>query len=200
MVKIVNVGLDAGHGGKHPGATRPWFPQTEAEYNLALCREILSAIRLSGWPINPVLIRTRDDETMGLWERGEKSLHCGCDFVLSVHVNACSDPTASGGLLFHWPDNPIGESVGNVMARSIPQTLYRSRRASIPATDDPTPDDDWLERPRAVMEVHRATTVLLETAFMSNRVDAEEIQKDEIKRGLVACVMVGLAELLRWHV
>jgi N-acetylmuramoyl-L-alanine amidase len=190
------IGIDPGHGGGDKGATRQSVGWTEADYNMALARDLVSVLRQTGWGYDPVLLRM-DEESVSLHERGVKSQFHRCEMVIHIHVNAHYNAELKGGLLFHWPSNAIGACVGDVIARCLPEPLYRRSPRSIPATDHPIPEDDWLQRPRTVMEPHRCTSVLLECGFMSNPDDVAAMEKPEVRDGLVAAVLCGLAEFRR---
>jgi len=192
---MIKLGIDAGHGGTDLGATRIDFPVTEADYNISIARNLLSAV--VGLPFEPHMIRQRNDETLSLRDRGERSIALELDLVLHIHVNAHHDPGIHGGLLFHWPDNRRGSSMGDAIARALPKALYRRSPWSIPATDYPTPNDNWLQRPRAVMQHHKCTTVLIELGYMSNSGDAVALQSEAIQHGLVIAMLAGLADYWR---
>lgn len=194
---MVKIGLDPGHGGRDVGAHRDWAPYTEADFNLALCRELNGFLKTIPWPVEPVFLRWREDEMLTLEERGERSADTGCKLVLSIHVNAADNSAIDGGMLFHWPSNMVGESVGNAIAKAFPEPLYRQKPHSIAATDMPTSSDDWLQRPREVLKPHRCTAVLVETGFISNRRDSEQLALPSVRRGLVAACVTGIAEFMR---
>lgn len=191
------IGIDAGHGGSVKGATRPWFDLTEADYNVALSRELRRAIVESRLPFEPHLLRVQSDQTMTLRERGDRSKELGCKLVVHLHVNAAKDSDLHGGQLFCWPGNNRTYSMGCVIARSLPGRLYKRYWSCFEATDLPGMDDDWLERPRDVMRYHPMDTLLLEVGFMSNPADAIVLQHDPIKAGLVIAVLNGLADYWR---
>jgi N-acetylmuramoyl-L-alanine amidase len=198
---VIKVGIDAGHGGRVNGATRPLFPWTEAIYNMALARQLQTKLRMSaelgGIPFEPILLRIKDDSTMSLAERGEISKAHGCNIVVHLHVNAHPSPDLRGGLVFCWPDNRLGIAIGDAIARALPAPLFRRRAHAIEATDLPMPDDDWLERPRDVMAPHDCTSVLVEVGYMSNDHDREALCLTSVKTGLVVAIESGLCEAWR---
>ena len=196
MMKKIPLGIDAGHGGTSTGATRPQFPKTEADYNIDLGHQLERAIKASGLPFDPIMIRT-GSETVSLHERGVMSRSLECKLVLHLHVNASPHTHLHGGLVFHWPGNKLGEAVGNAIARALPSPLFRQYSQSIAATDLPIQDDDWLERPRAVQRYHDMTTVLLEVGYMSHAVDRVELCREPVKAGLIVAIEAGLCEAWR---
>jgi len=193
---MIKVGLDPGHGGSLTGATRPWFQLSEADYNLSFSRQLKIAIANSGLPFEPHLLRNANN-SMSLRERARQSIEFDCDLVIHIHVNAANNPEFHGGMVFNWPMNQRTGSMGDVIARSIPAPLFRRGWSCLEATDLPTADDDWLERPRDVMRYHPMNTVLLELGYMSNKSDAVYLMEDPIKAGWVQAVLAGLADYWR---
>lgn len=186
------IGLDPGHGGRSKGAEHNGI--TEADWNMAFCRMIHREIGGES-----VLLRTRDDEDVGLLERGRRSYDAGCDLVICVHVNASKNASWHGLLAFYLPDDPVARELSNTMMRSAPKPLYKPGWQAIPATDEPGPQDDWLERPRNVMSVHSCPAPLLEVGYCSHLPDAVALDDDDVHDGLVAMVLLALARFEYLH-
>lgn len=77
------IGLDAGHGGKDPGATDGGLK--EKDFNLTLTKLIKE--KLSKYDVDIVETRT-GDETVSLKERTDFLNKQNVDLVLSIHANA----------------------------------------------------------------------------------------------------------------
>lgn len=92
-IKGLVVGLDAGHGGKYPGAISA-SGITEKEVNLSIINEIKVLLEAKGAKV--VLSRDGDQgPTMG--ERKKIFKEAGVDLMISVHNNSGGSPLAEMG-------------------------------------------------------------------------------------------------------
>jgi N-acetylmuramoyl-L-alanine amidase len=164
---------------------------------MAMARELKHAIEWGAVPAKPILLRTRNDEALTLRERGKLSEKHGCQLLISIHTNAYHTDELRGGLVFHMPEDRIGEAVGSVVARCLPNPLYRRSSYSIAATDRPTMDDDWLQAPRNVLENHTMPAILVELGYMTNPVDLAVLCSPAGRNGLVLAMMAGIVEFQR---
>jgi len=187
----IDVVLDPGHGGNDPGACVPGL--TEAEYNLCFANWLRLRIEHTAEPFRVHMLRRRMDDNPSLAERGRMSAELNADLVLSIHVNAHHEPHAHGGLCFHWPGNSVGGSVGDAISRAFPIPLLRRIAVGLPATDNPGPEDDWLQRPRNVIGPHKATAVLVELGFMTHAGDLAALNDEATKAGMIVACLAGLA-------
>ena len=183
--------IDPGHGGPHDrGACHNGI--VEAEYNLEVALVVNDMLR--GWPVRALLARVID-VPMDLQVRGRMSAQHGAQLVVSLHTNAHSVRTVRGFTAYHWPGNRLARAVGDAMCRCAPVDLRRNRGASFEAFDGPGEDDDWMQRPRAVLSVHDADTVLVEMGYCSNGGDARAMLRWSTRRALATTVLSGIA---RW--
>lgn len=92
-VKASLVVLDAGHGGRDAGVTDPWNGQEEKNLVLQLAekaRDILLERNVA------VCLTRTEDEWMDLEERCKLAAGFGADVFVSIHLNAATNPEASG--------------------------------------------------------------------------------------------------------
>lgn len=185
--------LDAGHGGQSDrGAIANGI--TEADYNLRLTRELITRLNRNHPEVEVSASRT-DDIGLGLAERGKLSYDFHTDLVISIHCNAHHSRSDFHGLLcFHWPGNVAGRKVGNAIARCAPHGLHKSGWSSIATTADASEDDDWLQRPRNVLQVHAATAVLVEVGYLTNEMDAELLRLQPTIDWLCYSILSGVAQ------
>ncbi|MFL6858248.1 MAG: N-acetylmuramoyl-L-alanine amidase [Allosphingosinicella sp.] len=80
------VVLDAGHGGKDPGAASPFSGRPEKEVTLAIARAIGEALAASG-KVRVALTR-EDDRFLVLTDRYEIARRLGADLFISIHADA----------------------------------------------------------------------------------------------------------------
>ena len=98
------IGLDAGHGGKDPGAVDPhnWnegdrLYTEEADINLNFVKMLGAALHSKG--VRVTYTRTKDD-TLTLTQRSNMLNAANVDLVLSIHANASASSAAKGAELF----------------------------------------------------------------------------------------------------
>jgi N-acetylmuramoyl-L-alanine amidase len=80
------VVIDAGHGGRDPGASSPFGGQQEKEVTLALARRIRDELAASG-RVRVALTR-EDDRYLFLDDRYEIARRLGADLFISIHADA----------------------------------------------------------------------------------------------------------------
>ena len=93
-VRVVVV--DAGHGGRDPGAIGPDGLE-EKDVTLALARALAPKLRGAGFA---VVLTRRGDRTLSLAERTARAEEAGGDVFLSLHANASPHPETDGLELF----------------------------------------------------------------------------------------------------
>jgi N-acetylmuramoyl-L-alanine amidase len=78
--------LDAGHGGRDPGAISPFAQQREKDVTLAIARAIRDA--LAGGGRVRVALTREDDRFIVLKDRYEIARRMGADLFISIHADA----------------------------------------------------------------------------------------------------------------
>jgi N-acetylmuramoyl-L-alanine amidase len=93
------VVIDAGHGGRDPGASSPVSPVPEKDVTLALARAVRDELARSG-RVRAAL--TRDDDTyLELQDRYEIARRLGADLFISIHADAApSNDMARGATIY----------------------------------------------------------------------------------------------------
>jgi len=91
-LKVSRIVVDAGHGGKDPGAKGPGGIQ-EKDLTLALAKGLARRLRLEGFEV----FLTRDSDVfLTLEERTAFANKKRADLFVSIHINASGDPSAQG--------------------------------------------------------------------------------------------------------
>jgi len=181
----VVVGIDPGHGAADHGAEYGGF--VEKDLNLACALRLEAA--LMGTPIVPVLTRRADFDPS--W-RARYEAVAQAAFVVSIHFNAARNTTQANAEGYHWPGNDRTRRICLAAVAAMPLELMSSK--VIAATDEPGPEDDWLQRPRVVLGAFREKPcALVECGYLTNPGDVEYLGQpyalDEIVNGLrAACV------------
>ncbi|HEX7026976.1 MAG TPA: N-acetylmuramoyl-L-alanine amidase [Gammaproteobacteria bacterium] len=96
-LRDVVIAIDAGHGGKDPGASGH-RGTLEKDIALAIARELARRVKTERG-MRPVLIRD-GDYYMGLRERIEKAREYKADLFISIHADAFHDKDARGSSVY----------------------------------------------------------------------------------------------------
>jgi N-acetylmuramoyl-L-alanine amidase len=96
------VVLDAGHGGRDPGAKGVSGSTSEKELTLALARELRSKLAERG-RVRVALTR-EDDRYLTLDQRAEIARRLGASAYLSLHIDSAPNPLARGATVYSLSD------------------------------------------------------------------------------------------------
>lgn len=113
--KIHTLVIDAGHGGKDPGALgRDHY---EKDITLAVALQLRRILNREMPEIEVVL--TRDsDEFIELKRRGEIAQEAGGDFFISIHCNGLNDRSKYGTETYILGTNPGQESYSRIISEN----------------------------------------------------------------------------------
>lgn len=92
------VVIDAGHGGRDPGAISPHDGKREKYVTLALARALRDSLAASG-RVRVALTRN-DDSFLELRDRYEIARRLKADLFISIHADAAPNPGASGATIY----------------------------------------------------------------------------------------------------
>ena len=183
--------LDAGHGGKHRGATAGGLFD-EASYNLAISKRLGRKLHDSGYPVELSRI---GDVGMSLTERAVKAAAWGAHLAISSHVNAHKSPALHGLLVFVRRGDWLARQVAEAIVRATPPPLRKEGRCIWETYDDLTAQDAWLERPHDVLSAYLGDipAALVEYGYCSNAGDRESLLHSATMDALVLAVECGVA-------
>lgn len=153
------ITLDAGHGGKDPGAVGPGGLR-EKDVALAVTLRLGNILATSGVRVH--FTRT-DDRFLELHERADAANAAGSDFFLSIHCNSASNKGASGFEVF----TAVGQNDADELATRLFVEYARKFPSKLKRIDDKDGDPDK----EAGFLVLRRTTmpaVLFELDFISS--------------------------------
>lgn len=180
------VVLDAGHGGKDPGAVGNGIQEKDITLKVVKLVEEFLLKKFSS--IKPVLTRGTDSYP-SLSERTNMANSIGSDLFLSVHVNAASSTAANGYESFiYQTDDETTKSFAL-------QKLIDKRLAKL-----------WLEKSRKyrgakkanyhVLREYKGASVLIELGFISNVKDAALLKDDSFLEKNAELIADAIAEYL----
>jgi len=113
-VARARIGIDAGHGGKSPGAVGPTGLK-EKDVNLAVAKELRDLLFWMGYE---AVMSREDDRTRGLAWRCSLFNKEKVDLVLSIHCNAADNKEASYIATFVYSDrSPAVKFAQNIVDR-----------------------------------------------------------------------------------
>lgn len=177
MVRIV---LDAGHGGRDPGAVGNGLQ--EKNITLDLVKRIQKG--LSAYE-NVQLLLTRDtDVFVELGERCRKANVFSADFFLSVHINSNAKTTAKGFESYVYP-NTSGTTKG----------YQKAIHAEIVAASH-LKDLGVKEANFQVLRETHMPALLTESGFISNADDANLLKDEKFLQMVADAHVTGIAKAL----
>ena len=207
---ISRVVIDAGHGGRDPGAAGPGG--TEADLVLDLALRLEQRLHATQPELEVVLTR-RDDEYLPLEARTNVANRVGADLFLSIHANASED-TAARGIETYYLDLAIDsraealaarENVGGLAtmnhlegllraiasnskldeSREFAEAVQRTMLRTLQSVDPEIPDLGVKQAPFVVLIGARMPSILAEVSFLTNSQDATLLSTDAYRRLIV---------------
>lgn len=155
------VFLDAGHGGKDPGACANGLQ--EKDITLAITLKIGKILERHG--VKVCYSRTTD-KYLSLTERAELSNKNNADAFVSIHTNSFTNPSARG--LEVWTSR--GQTKGDILATYVGQELIKAF-PDVPFRKDMSDGDLDKESNFTVLVKTKAPACLCELGFISNKED-----------------------------
>ena len=123
MTRDIIVAIDAGHGGKYPGAVGP-NNILEKDVTLLISKELERTLRdTNGY--KPVMIRS-GDETIGLNDRFQNARKMGADIFISIHADGFRLSSVKGASVFIWSDE-----ASSTIARNLSEKQRKRIQADI---------------------------------------------------------------------
>lgn len=142
--------IDAGHGGRDPGATGV-SGHDEKEFTLSLAQKIVD-ILAEDPTFEPYMTRS-DDTFIDLQERAEMANQLGADALISIHGNTFTDPKVNGTETYYWTDQSID------LAQAIHEQLVLATNLA----DRGIRKSDWV-----ILKHSEVPAVLAEIGYMTN--------------------------------
>ncbi|MDC1099904.1 N-acetylmuramoyl-L-alanine amidase [Gammaproteobacteria bacterium] len=123
MTRDIVVAIDAGHGGKYPGAVGP-NNILEKDVTLLISKELERTLRdTNGY--KPLMIRS-GDETIGLNDRFQNARKMGADIFISIHADGFRLSSVKGASVFIWSDE-----ASSTIARNLSEKQRKRIQADI---------------------------------------------------------------------
>lgn len=177
--------LDAGHGGKDPGAI--YDNVYEKDINLDIVKKLQFELEKLG----AVVLLTRDDDydlasidakkrkQSDLSKRADLINESKCDMYISVHLNAYSSTKWSGLQIFYDDINPNNKVLAEVMNETLKSNLKNVRE---------------IKRENGYFMYHKinVTGILIESGFITNSNDRYKLKDINYQAILARNIVLGV--------
>lgn len=170
----MKVFLDAGHGGKDPGALGNNLKEKDINLSVALrVGEILKRHNIE------VLYSRTTDVSLELSERTNLANKSKADVFVSIHCNAAENVNAKGVETFSYPNSAKGTALAKCIQDSILQSKVYTLERGIKTANF------------AVLRQSNMTSALVELAFISNIEDAKILKdrQDELAESVARGIL-----------
>ena len=211
LVPVRAIVIDAGHGGKDPGASH--YGLREKTFTLDIARRLRDELAASGFSVT----MTRDrDEFLALSRRPSLANRLQADLFVSIHVNANHRRHVSG-VEVYYPRQSVIDATG-----ALPPRVHTEEVASLTAGVRHIRWDLVLSRSRrksATMARHICRTmqarlgvrcrgthgarfvvlreawmpaVLVEVGYVSNRQEAQQLSRSAYRQTIAKAIAEGI--------
>jgi len=220
-LRVGRIVIDAGHGGRDPGASGPGFTESALTLDIALRLEKL----LTKEPGIEVVLTRRTDEYVGLQERTAIANREGADLFLSIHANASRNRNARGveSYLLNFASTPEAAAVAarenasstltmshlndlvkqialnnkldesRDLARHVQTTLVQKLRPS----NQGLKDLGVKQAPFVVLVGASMPSILVEVSFLSHRQEGRLLSTGTFRQRIADALFDGLRGYLR---
>ena len=220
MTREAIVMIDAGHGGRDPGAIAKSHNVIEKDITLLIANELFRTLEnTDGY--KPVLVR-EDDSFIYLDQRYQKARQNSGDIFVSIHADAFSLPSVKGAAVYIWSDDASSNSAKSLSSKKVSsvrvdefdfdEDLARSKYPKIYEKKkgkslqlgkkilDQLKRDPYthLHKKRVeyadfrVLKSLNVPSVLIESGFISNSEDAERLKGKPGRRMIARSLFLGI--------
>lgn len=173
--------IDAGHGGRDPGAVGSLIQ--EKVVNLTTALKLQKELEKQGFKV--YMTRSKD-EYVNLYDRAGMANGLGAALFVSIHANASASSSANGVEVLYSNDSMSG---GKGLATEIQNEMIRALRAT---------DRGVVKRTNLV--VLRETVmpaVLVELGFLTNAAEQNKLLNDSYLQTSAEAIARGIVEFLK---
>ena len=180
--RIKSIAIDAGHGGRDPGAISKAGSREilEKDLNLRLSAELFGQALEAG--LKAYLIRGGDYD-LPLARRTELANNLGVDLYLSVHHNGAASSMATGTETFYFPGSKTGQTAA--------ETIQKAMVSSLKLPDRGIKTSNKLH----VLRATRMAAILIEPLFLTGDKDKALLEDKGYFRELARALVSGLTRL-----
>ena len=220
MTREAIVVIDAGHGGRDPGAIAKSHNVIEKDITLLIANELFRTLEnTDGY--KPFLVRD-DDSFVYLDQRYQSVRQNSGDIFISIHADAFSLPSVKGAAIYIWSEEASSNSARNLsskrvssikvdkfdfdedLARSKYPDLYEAKKNKSLQLGEKILDQlkrdpyTHLHKKRVeyadfrVLKSVDTPSVLIESGFISNSEDAKRLKGKPGRRMIARSIFLGV--------
>ena len=170
--------IDAGHGGKDPGACAGGV--REKDIALSIAKKIRVHLRAAGYGV--ILTRENDDTFISLGNRAAEANMWGADLFVSVHCNSAPNSSANGMEVYvHTSRGADSTRAAHaIYDRLLPASGLKGRGVKV---------NDY-----AVLRETAMPAVLVELGFVSNDGDRAKLVSEAWQERAAEAIAAGIME------
>jgi N-acetylmuramoyl-L-alanine amidase len=177
----MKVCVDAGHGGKDPGAIGfdPFYVE-EKTVDLAIALQLEAALETIGhWTV----MTRRRDRTLALSSRANFANRLGADLFVSVHANAALSPEVEGMEVFYFPGSAAGRRAASEVLGHMQTAFPDHRSRGVKAAN------------LAVLRLTGMPAILVETEFLTHPDQLLFLTDPVLQADMAAAIAAGIDRL-----
>jgi len=179
------VVLDPGHGGEDEGVADHDLREADIVFDLATRIEG----RLGALGVTTYLTRSADtcpDDS----ERARFANQMNAELFISLHLDAVSDPNASGSACYFYGSNREPRVAGSLVGERLSDLISREVAGRTDLIDGRTHPKSW-----TLLRLTRMPAVRLEAGYLSNPGDAVRLASPEFRDALAEAVVAAVQRL-----
>jgi len=182
------IAIDAGHGGRDPGAVVGDI--FEKDINLDIAKSLERVLKAKGYSVTMTrtkdtnLVNWRDNgsyQRASLWQRAHLSKEKNAQILISIHCNSDRNNAFFGPQTFYHPQSISGKS----LAQSIQEELIKTRTTK----RQPLPGNYYL------LNNTSCITVIVELGYLSNAQDRSMLCSPEARQKFAQAIAQGISKL-----
>ena len=220
MTREAIVVIDAGHGGRDPGAIAKSHNVIEKDITLLMANELFRTLEnTDGY--KPILVR-EDDSFIYLDQRYQKVRQSSGDIFVSIHADAFSLPSVKGAAIYIWSEEASSNSAKSLTSKKVssvrvdkfdfdedlarskyPKVYEKKKRESLQLGKkilDQLKRDPYthLHKKRVeyadfrVLKSLDVPSILIESGFISNSEDAKRLKGKPGRRMIARSLFLGI--------
>ncbi|WP_157998034.1 N-acetylmuramoyl-L-alanine amidase [Ornithinibacillus scapharcae] len=180
--KVFTIMIDAGHGGKDPGASGNGV--VEKEVNLDVSLKLRDYLKKAGY--NVLMIRT-NDTFVELDDRVFETVKSNADLFISIHSNSHDNPSANGTETYY---SATGTQYVNSLnlAKQVQSELVKALA---------TTNRGVKNTPFRVIKDSKIPAILVELGFVTNSHDANKLASQTYRDKAAKAISQGVENYLK---
>ncbi|KAB2336752.1 SH3 domain-containing protein [Cytobacillus depressus] len=178
------IAIDAGHGGKDPGAMGNGLQEKEITLSIAL--KVQKILEQKG--VQVVMTR-KDDTYLTLDERVNVATRANADTFVSIHVNSNTSSSPSGTETYFSTAAVSRAEQSKQLATFIQNRLYQALGTANRGVKNAN---------FYVIYQNPLPSVLIETGFISNAAEAKKLGSDQYRNLAAEAISLGILDYYNW--